>query len=412
MAAIRPWISGVGFRGAAASGSAQLVERMSGTAMPPPLTRRSHPIAGEWQVAALPDDALALPKAMPEDVAARARRATRRAPGAAIAALNAAAEAWSMSGLPWVGGDRSRFAIVTTGGGTAFMAGETERLLAGGLPSAYTVSHGLDSFVLSLASELVGLHGEGMVAGAAQASGHAAIAAAARLIGSGEADAVMVLGVPQGLCPAEVAGYRAVGALAGDDNAGGISCRPFDRSSSGFLPAEIAAALVLEHPDVGRRRGAVPLTSLAGWALRLHASSQPTPDRAAEAALMRAALAHAGMEPGAVDVVSAHATGTAQGDSAEAGAIADVLGHGPLVLAPKGLVGHGLGSAGAAETVMAVLAMQARIVHGNVGITSPVLDGLWLAGDEGRAMGVGTVLKTGFGFGGINAALVLAGANG
>lgn len=412
MVPIRPWITGVGFKAAAASGAAELVERMAGKAIPPPLTRRSHAIAGEWQVAALPDEGLALPQTIPQDAVARARRATRRAPGVATAALNAVAEAWAMSGLAWAGGDRSRLAIVTTGGGTAFMAGETERLLAGGMPGAYTVSHGLDSFALSLASEVLDLRGEGMVAGAAQASGHAAVAAAARLIAGGEADAVVVLGVPQGLGPAEVAGYRAVGALAGDDGEGGVTCRPFDRSSTGFLPAEIAAALVLEHPEAGRRRGAVPLAALGGWTLRLHASSQPTPDRAAEAAVMRAALAHAGVEPGAVDLVSAHATGTAQGDNAEAGAIADVLAHAPLVLAPKGMVGHGLGSAGVAETVMAVLAMRSRIVHGNVGITSPVLDGLALAGDEGRAMTVRTVLKMGFGFGGINAALVLTEAAG
>lgn len=404
---VRPCITGIGFRGAAAGNIARLAGRMAGKAVPPPLTRRTHATAGEWMVADLPDEGLVLPPDMPEAMAATTRRAVRRAPAASIAALNAACEAWAMAALPWQGGDRTRLAIVTTGQGAAVIAGETARLAAGQAPSPYAVPHGLGSFPLSLTSEAFGICGAGLVADAGQASGLAAIMAAARLITGGEADAVLALGVPHALSPAEVAGYRVLGALAGDDGADGVTCHPFDVNSTGFLPAEIAAALILEHPDAARARGARPLATLKGWASRLHASSQPSPDRAAEAGVMRAALRHAGLLPESITLVSAHATGTPQGDRAEAGAIMDALGASPLVQAPKSLIGHGLASAGVAETVMAVLALQGRIVHGNAGLLHPVLEGVRFAGGEGHTMPVGSILKTAFGFGGINAALVL-----
>jgi 3-oxoacyl-(acyl-carrier-protein) synthase len=140
---------------------------------------------------------------------------------------------------------------------------------------------------------------------------------------------------------------------------------------------------------------------------------QPRPDGREAARAVTLALADARRSPGDMDWVSAHASSTPIGDIAEARALAAALGDRAStvpVSATKALTGHPLGATGAMEAAMAALAIRDGFVPGTANLEAPepelagLLPGLLHDGCEGR---FDHVLSTSFGFGGLNAALVL-----
>ena len=197
--------------------------------------------------------------------------------------------------------------------------------------------------------------------------------------------------------------------------------RPFDVSRSGFVVGEGAGVLVLEAESHAAARGATPLATLLGVSASAdaHHAAQPPAAGAGAAAAMRAALQAAGLGPGDVGHVSAHATSTPAGDAAEAAALGTVFSSSssssrPLVSAVKSSMGHLLGAAGAVEAGLTVLAL----VHGRApptaalecaGVSPP---GVILVGQDGVG---GVLLRPGsaalsnsFGFGGGNVCLLFA----
>jgi 3-oxoacyl-(acyl-carrier-protein) synthase len=129
------------------------------------------------------------------------------------------------------------------------------------------------------------------------------------------------------------------------------------------------------------------------------------------------ALADARTGRGEIDWVSAHASSTPIGDIAEARALAQALGDRAAtvpVSATKALTGHPLGATGAIEAAMAALAIRDGFVPGSANLEAPepeleqLLPGLLRDGCEARFE---RVLSTSFGFGGLNAALVLGAPN-
>lgn len=408
----RPVITGLGAWGSACRGIDALAAALRAD-RPARFDTHANARGGAVACVALadPDPAIEQWQASLSEAPARAlQRTLRRAPSAARASLLAAREAWARAGLSPHPHDAARCALVAAAqqAGTGVMLDAQARFDAGsGLVDPALMVIGQDSYALSLVAEVLGLRGEGAVVGAAQASGLAALIQAARLIASGEADRVLVLGVPTPLADIEIEAYRVLGALAGREADGSPACRPFDADSTGFVPAAIAAAIVLERADIAAARGGHVLARLAGWSSRLHASTLPAPDVDAEAAVMRGAITMAGLVPAQVALVSAHATGTPLGDRAEAEAIARVFGDAPLVNAPKGLFGHALPAAGVFETVCCVEQMRAGHAHANWGLAAPQLRGPRYVPPGGAAGALPAVVKNAFGFGGFNAAVAL-----
>lgn len=123
---------------------------------------------------------------------------------------------------------------------------------------------------------------------------------------------------------------------------------------------------------------------------------------------MRQALADAGMKTTEIGYISAHGTGTREGDRAEARAIAGVFGDRPPVSSLKGYLGHTLGASGGIEAI-ACLEMMARgelIPTGKLNNVDPECAGVnHLLEVEKKT--VDRVLKCSFGFGGANGAVVL-----
>lgn len=265
----------------------------------------------------------------------------------------------------------------------------------------------LDSHAVGALSAVFGCRGPGMTVGAASASGLAAVVAAVDMLAAGRAPACLVVGLPVDFGRAEWAGLDLIGGLADDRRIGdGPASRPFDAAASGFVPGEAAAALLLERTGSSARLGRIAAAELV-----LDGTHLPSPSLEGEIRVMRRALAAAGMVPSDVDLVSAHATSTPLGDRVEADAIATVFAEAPdvVVNAAKGLLGHAVNTAGLIETVVTLIQMRDGFIHPNVGLSDPVRP-LPYAGPKAVRRPVRRAMKTAFGFGGFNAALILEAA--
>lgn len=185
--------------------------------------------------------------------------------------------------------------------------------------------------------------------------------------------------------------------------------RPFDSARGGLVCGEGAGMLVVEELGHALSRGASILAEIKGYATNCNGSEISQSDSASIARCMRAAMDDAGIGPGDVDYLSAHATSTVAGDREEAAAIREVFSDGVPVSSLKGALGHTLGASGAIETA-AVLEMMAR---GEILPTANLVDvaedcsGISLPKTAVRKR-LGTVLKNCIAFGGVNASLVIS----
>src|SRR5215216_265369 len=243
---------------------------------------------------------------------------------------------------------------------------------------------------------------------ACAASAHS-IGAAARMIQTGDADAVVTGGSEAALTPLATAAFAALDALSEK----GIS-RPFDAQRDGFVMGEGAAVLILEDAEKAKERGATVLAKIAGYGASSDANHLTAPEKNGAGAIqaMRQALEDAGFGPQDVVYVNAHGTSTPLNDRAETLAIKNVLGNDVPVSSLKSSIGHLLGAAGAVEAVATLLAMRDRVAPPTLNYETPD-EGLDLdyVPNEARTLdgnGHGAVaLSNAFGFGGHNAVLCL-----
>lgn len=134
--------------------------------------------------------------------------------------------------------------------------------------------------------------------------------------------------------------------------------RPFDVRRDGLVVGEGAGAVLLEEYESARRRGAPILAEVVGFACNNNGGDLILPNLAGIRETLRLALRDAGMTPGEIDLVSAHATATKMGDIIEAQAISQVYGDQPLVTALKSYMGHTMASCGVIETILVLYMMR------------------------------------------------------
>ena len=257
---------------------------------------------------------------------------------------------------------------------------------------------------VDLIADDFGLFGPSLAVATACSSGALAIATAAEMIESGEAD-VMLAGGADSLSRMTWGGFQAL--LLVDET----GCRPFDADRAGTSMGEGAGVLVLESETFARRRGATILARLSGWAATCdaHHSTAPHPEGAGAADAMRAALRRAGLPAAAVHYVNAHGTGTRDNDLAEAKALKTVFGDRvPPVSSTKGFFGHALAASGAIEAVVCVEALRRQAIPPNPGFTTPD-PAIGLAPVTAlRAAPLTHVMSNSFGFGGNNVVLIFS----
>lgn len=138
--------------------------------------------------------------------------------------------------------------------------------------------------------------------------------------------------------------------------------RPFDVRRDGLVVGEGAGAVLLEEYESARRRGAPVLAEVVGFACNNNGGDLILPNLAGIRETLRLALRDAGMTPGEIDLVSAHATATKMGDIIEAQAISDVYGDHPLITALKSYMGHTMASCGVIETILVLYMMREGFV--------------------------------------------------
>jgi 3-oxoacyl-[acyl-carrier-protein] synthase-1 len=186
----------------------------------------------------------------------------------------------------------------------------------------------------------------------------------------------------------------------------------FDKNRDGFAVTGGAAVLVLEEMETAVQRGATIYGEALGWGESSDGYSVMAPDPEGEGVVraMRSALESAGVPPGDIDYLNAHATATVAGDLAEITAIKKVFAGGkvPYVSSTKSLTGHGLSLAGALETAICCVALQEGFmpVSANIRDLDPMCDGVPIITKAIDAVPK-IVINNGSAFGGTNVAVVL-----
>jgi 3-oxoacyl-[acyl-carrier-protein] synthase II len=248
------------------------------------------------------------------------------------------------------------------------------------------------------------------------AAGSIAIGEAARLIRDGRAVAMLAGGVEAPLAPLTFGAFDIIKVLTGRNDDPATASRPFDRDRDGFVMAEGGTMLVLEEWERAARRGAHIYAEVMGYATTNDAyhMTAPRPDGAEAARAMREAIADAGLAAEEIDYVNAHASSTVLNDPVECLAIRGALGaHADRVAVSgsKGLHAHPLGASCAIETAIAALALERQHLPGTTNLRNldPACD-LDIIPPGGRDVAVRYLVKNAFGFGGINACLVLGAA--
>ena len=246
------------------------------------------------------------------------------------------------------------------------------------------------------------------------ATGAHAIGDAARLIALDDADVMIAGGAESAVCRLGIAGFNACRALstAYNDTPTKAS-RPYDKDRDGFVMGEGAGIVVLEELEHAKARGARIYGEVTGYGLSGDAYhiTAPSEDGDGGFRAMKMALKRAGISPSDINYVNAHGTST-MADGIEAGAVERLLGNAASKTAmssTKSSIGHLLGAAGAVEAIFCLLAMRDGIVPPTINLENPdVVTQLDLVPLKAQKREVNVAMSNSFGFGGTNAALILA----
>lgn len=259
-----------------------------------------------------------------------------------------------------------------------------------------------------------GLRGPNHAVVSACATGNDNLMSALDAIRAGRADIVIAGGSEAVITPLGVGGFAAARALSTNNNNPTRASRPFDAARDGFVVGEGAATLVLETLESAENRGARVYAELlgVGAACDAYHMTAPHPEGIGARLAMLAALEEGGLTVHDVDTINMHATSTPIGDTAECFAVRAVFGDAAdriSVTSTKGMTGHMLGAAGAAEAVLSVLS----IVHGVIPptINLETLDpgcALNVVANTALEKTVNVALSNAFGFGGHNTAAIFA----
>jgi 3-oxoacyl-[acyl-carrier-protein] synthase II len=245
------------------------------------------------------------------------------------------------------------------------------------------------------------------------ASGAIAIGDAFRQVRDGYADVMIAGGSEAPLAPLCFGAFALIRAMSTRNEEPESASRPFDKDRDGFVMGEGAAVLVLEEYERAKARGAKIYAEVAGYGTTNDAyhMTAPRPDGSQAARSMRLALEDAHVSADEIEYVNTHGSSTPLNDTTETTAIKQVMGERAYKIpmsGTKGYYGHALGASGAIETAICALAIENEWLPPtvNLQVADKACDLNFLPG-TGQKQRVEHILTNSFGFGGINAALVL-----
>ena len=348
--------------------------------------------------------------------APRAGRADpRRYSKASLIAVIAAREAWADAGLRL--NEPNAGVLVGSGAGGIDVAERQYGEFFGDgwkrvTPYAIPVSIvGMISSEISIALEL---HGISHVISTGCTSSTDAIAYAASLIRSGEADAILTGGADACVTPGMIFGFSKMRVIATryNDNPAAAS-RPFDRGRDGFVLGEGAWMLVLEREDRARARGARVYATIDGYGSTCDAYHrvQMNPDGEQIIRAMRLAIERSGYALDEIGYVNYHGTSTVLNDAVEARCVRELFGPRAADVpgsSTKSMIGHPQGASGASGIVTTVLALANGYLPPTINLEEPDPEcDLDLLPRVGRPATPAAALCNCLGFGSKNSAMVV-----
>lgn len=257
-----------------------------------------------------------------------------------------------------------------------------------------------------------GLQGPALCVSTACAAATHAIGEAAEIIRSGRADVVIAGGADAPLSLPILKAWEAMRVMAPPfDGDPAKACRPFSLDRRGLVIAEGAGVVVLESWDHATARGATIHAELAGYGATADAGHLTQPGVAAPARAIEIALARANLNPGDIQYVNAHGTGTRANDTTETTVLKQVFGShaGRLAIsATKSMHGHVMGASGGLELIATILAIERGVVPPTINYVTPDPQcDLDYVPNDARELHVDAAISNSFAFGGLNAVIAV-----
>ncbi len=334
-------------------------------------------------------------------------------------AVAATQEAMAQSGLQVTPENEDRVGVfIGSGiGGFEIIEREHSNLLQGGPRkiSPFFIPSVIVNMAAGQVSIRYGAKGPISATATACATSANAIGDSVRMIMHGDADAIIAGGAEASVTPLALGGFAAMRALSTRNDEPTRASRPFDKDRDGFVIGEGAGIVILEELEFARARGAKILAEVIGYGMSSDAYhiTGIAPEGAGAQRSMRAALKDAGIKPEEVGYVNAHATSTPAGDGNESRAIEVVFGEHALshklkISGTKSMHGHLLGGAGGLEAGITVLALLNQQLPPTINLDNVDPEcRLDYVPSKAIAHSFDIGLSNSFGFGGINATLIM-----
>ncbi|MGE5243091.1 MAG: beta-ketoacyl-[acyl-carrier-protein] synthase family protein [Betaproteobacteria bacterium] len=260
------------------------------------------------------------------------------------------------------------------------------------------------------------LGGPQLTVSTACTSGTQALGIAFQKVRWGEADAMLAGGCDSLIDPLMLAGFSLLGALSRRNDDPAHASRPFDLHRDGFVLGEGAGMLVFEDLDRARARGARIYGEVLGYASTSNAYrlTDSPPDGQGAYLAMKNAIEDAGLRPEDIDYINAHGTSTQQNDRSETAAIKRCFGEAAArvpLSSTKSMMGHLVNGGGAVELIVCLLTIRHGVITPTINyeVPDPECD-LDCVPNVARPQRVERALSNSFGFGGINATVVVGAA--
>jgi len=258
-----------------------------------------------------------------------------------------------------------------------------------------------------------GFRGVGTTNSNSCASGTVAVGEALRYIRDDFADVIVAGGAEAPLTTITIGAFDIIKTMSRWSGDPALACRPFDLLRDGFVMGEGGASLIIEELEHARARGARIYAEVLGYSLNNDAFHMTSPLPSGESCMraMCEALDDARLAPEQIDYVNAHASSTQLNDSAETMSIKQVFGEHAQripVSGTKGYYAHPLGATGAIEAALCALALDRQWIPPTINYQNadPACD-LDIVPNHGREAKLNYIMSNSFGFGGINACVVL-----
>jgi len=277
--------------------------------------------------------------------------------------------------------------------------------------SPFTIPISMNSGPGSNVSIKFGFQGPLVNVDAACATAAHSIGHAFNMIRSGSLQVAVTGAADSPFSPGVVAAWASLRAISSREDCPAQACRPFSADRDGMVLGEGAGILILESESHALERGAPILAEVKGYGASADSNHLTQPTKEGPVMAMQRALKDAGMEPGDIDYINAHATGTKWNDRNETRAIKEVFGEHAYkipVVGNKAAIGHSIASSGALELIGCIQSLHDQVVPPTINykVPDPECD-LDYVTEGKRSLPLRNIMSNSFAFGGSNGVLII-----